>query len=89
MKGCGHIPMRRCVACRRVAPKPELLRLTYHGGEIVVDEKACLPGRGAYLCRSKRCVEEALRRRLLAKALRLQSDTLLSATEEDRLRSLI
>jgi uncharacterized protein len=45
-----------------VAPKQTLLRWVADGGAVVVDPEARRPGRGAYTCRTRRCVEEAGRR---------------------------
>src|SRR5437763_645970 len=41
------------------------------GGELVPDPQARLPGRGAYLHLSEKCLEQAERRRAFARALRL------------------
>ncbi len=48
----GHIPERTCIACRTKAPKWELIRFVVKEGEIILDERAVMPGRGAYLCKS-------------------------------------
>lgn len=68
-----HVPMRTCVACREEKPKRELVRvvLTPEDG-IVIDETGKRNGRGAYLCRQRRCWEEALKRGSLNRALRAQ-----------------
>lgn len=55
-----HKPQRQCAACRRMFPKSELLRVAVEkGGEPVVDMTGKMPGRGAYLCRSKKCLQDA------------------------------
>jgi uncharacterized protein len=45
-----------------VAPKRSLLRWSADGGTVVADPEARLPGRGAYTCRTRRCVDQAARR---------------------------
>jgi len=40
-------------------------------GELVFDERAVLPGRGAWLHPSQECLDAALRRRAFARALRV------------------
>jgi hypothetical protein len=50
--------------------KPDLLRVVARGDEIVPDPRAWLPGRGAYLHLSQKCFEQAVRRRVFARALR-------------------
>jgi predicted RNA-binding protein YlxR (DUF448 family) len=39
-----------------------LLRWVADGDVVVADPQARLPGRGAYTCRTRRCVERAARR---------------------------
>ena len=64
------VPIRMCVGCRQRAPKAELLRLVWNGGPVVdVDQRE--PGRGAYLHRDVECLERAVRRRSMGRALRI------------------
>jgi len=53
------------------AGKSDLLRLVVSGDEIVPDPRARLPGRGAYLHPSQACLEQAQRRRVFPRALRM------------------
>jgi predicted RNA-binding protein YlxR (DUF448 family) len=62
--------VRRCVGCRRRATKPELIRLAAVDGRLVLDRAAKLPGRGAWVCRDRACLEGAIERRAFARALR-------------------
>ena len=65
-----HEPERQCAACRRMFPKSELLRVAVvKGGEPVVDRTGKMPGRGAYICRSAKCLKEAERKKTLSKSL--------------------
>jgi uncharacterized protein len=59
-----------CLGCRGRAPKAELLRLVWNGG-LVVDVGQTGPGRGAYLHRNVDCLEQAVRRRSMGRALRI------------------
>ncbi|HEU5487113.1 MAG TPA: YlxR family protein [Microlunatus sp.] len=63
-------PVRTCVGCRGRAAKTELLRIVWQAGP-VVDPQQRETGRGAYLHRRPECLELALKRRSLARALRL------------------
>jgi len=66
-----HIPQRTCVACRRVRPKPELVRLVLiSDGNIEVDASGKKAGRGAYLCQSPQCWQTGLKGGRLEYALR-------------------
>jgi uncharacterized protein len=85
------VPRRRCVGCGRIAPKSELLRIVavapaqVAGGagrgrsahcRAVLDARAVMPGRGAYLCRGAgatpddACLALAARRGGIPRALR-------------------
>jgi len=62
-------PRRTCVGCRRVAPSDALVRLTQKDGRLEV--AASRPnGRGAWLCPTTECLEQATRRRAIERALR-------------------
>lgn len=67
MGATRHVPERSCVACRRVKPKSELLRLTRNrDGNWQLSEDS---GRGVYLCRCPECWrEKSLRRSFGAQA---------------------
>jgi hypothetical protein len=65
----AHVPLRTCVGCGGRAPKRELLRLVLVDGRIRPDVGAVAPGRGAYVHRERACVEAAIARGTLARAL--------------------
>ena len=62
------IPMRTCVACRKLAPKKELLRIVKNGDEIFLDRTGKANGRGAYVCGDAECFKKLKKGRLLNKA---------------------
>lgn len=64
------IPMRMCVGCREMKEKRSLLRIVKSPeGAISFDRVGKAPGRGAYICRSKDCLDKAVRQRQLERAL--------------------
>jgi predicted RNA-binding protein YlxR (DUF448 family) len=67
----GPDPVRTCVGCGTRAPKRELLRVAVADGEPAPDPHGRAPGRGAYVHRREACVDQALRRGALARALRI------------------
>ncbi len=67
-------PVRTCVACRVRAPRSALVRVVVQDGSLVADEKAILPGRGAWVHDADECVETAIRRRAFGRALRVSGD---------------
>lgn len=58
--------MRQCVACREMKPKQELVRVVKNTqGEIAIDLKGKLPGRGAYLCTQEQCFKKVKKTKAL------------------------
>ena len=56
-----HVPIRTCIACRQEAGKRELVRVVRTpSGSVQVDPTGKLAGRGAYICRTRACWEQAL-----------------------------
>jgi predicted RNA-binding protein YlxR (DUF448 family) len=64
-------PVRTCVGCRARAPRSALLRVVAVDSLLVADERASLPGRGAWVHETRDCVDAALRRRAFVRALRV------------------
>ncbi len=64
------IPMRQCLGCREMKPKPELTRVVRSPeGVISLDTRGKSPGRGAYLCPNAACLQKARKSRALERAL--------------------
>jgi predicted RNA-binding protein YlxR (DUF448 family) len=69
-----HVPVRTCVACRRTDAKRGLFRLVRDAeGRVAIDPTGKRAGRGAYLCHDPACWEQALKRRGLERALRIEA----------------
>jgi uncharacterized protein len=78
-----HIPLRTCVVCRKNSAKRQLVRLVCAPGEDVeIDLTGRKSGRGAYLCPTVECWENALKTGKLESALR----TRLTPGSRDKLR---
>ena len=70
-------PQRTCIGCRRVRSKRELVRLVLPAeGPVAVDPTGKRNGRGAYICRESgtTCIEQARKRKAVARALRAEPD---------------
>ena len=63
------IPMRQCLGCREHKPKKELIRVVRSPeGEVALDPRGKLPGRGAYVCPLDTCLAKARKSRALERA---------------------
>ncbi len=64
------IPMRMCVGCREMKEKRSLLRIVKNAeGVISFDRVGKAPGRGAYICKARECLDKAMKQRQLERAL--------------------
>ena len=63
------IPVRRCVGCREMKDKNQCLRIVKSSeNKIEIDLTGKKNGRGAYLCKSKECMEKALKNNSLERS---------------------
>jgi predicted RNA-binding protein YlxR (DUF448 family) len=81
-----HIPLRSCIACREKLPKRELIRIVRTPeGTLEIDPDGKRAGRGAYLCRKRRCSETALNPGRLSQSLKCA----VTASEAEMLRASV
>lgn len=67
--------MRMCIGCREMKPKKDLIRVVKSPeNSIDIDLKGKAPGRGAYLCHSKACIDKAAKNKLLEKTFEQRID---------------
>ena len=77
------LPQRTCVACRSVRAKRDLVRIVRStSGELSVDLRGKVAGRGAYCDPDPACLDRGLREGALARALEVTID----ASTAERLR---
>ncbi len=63
------IPMRQCVGCREMKPKKELIRVVRSPeGQLSLDFRGKLPGRGAYVCPNPACLAKTKKSKALERA---------------------
>ena len=63
---------RKCVGCGEFKPRENFIRVmkTEKGGELVINPNSKTFGRSAYLCYNQKCIELALKKSKLNKALK-------------------
>lgn len=65
------VPLRMCVGCREMKSKKELIRVVRTPDEkIEIDQTGKRPGRGAYLCPKRECMQKATKTKSLERALK-------------------
>lgn len=73
-----------CIGCRTREPVSRLVRLVADAaapGGCVVDQERIRPGRGAHIHPRAECIEQAARRRALARALRSPAGAQIDITQ--------
>ena len=67
------IPLRKCTGCQEMKQKKDMMRvLKTAEGQIVLDTTGRKNGRGAYLCRSMSCFEQAVKDKGLERSLKVK-----------------
>lgn len=74
-----------CIVCREHSDKKELLRIVKNKeGQIFVDKQGKANGRGAYICKSKECLNKLKKSRGLNRAFKCEvSDDVYSKIGEE------
>ena len=66
------IPLRQCVGCGEMKNKKEMLRvLKTTEDEICLDATGKKNGRGAYICRSRECLQKACKNKGLERSFKM------------------
>lgn len=82
------IPMRMCLGCNEMKPKKELIRVVRSPeGDISLDFTGKKSGRGAYICRSSECFNNARKARRLEKSFSCRIDESVYEVMTDELRA--
>lgn len=74
---------RQCISCREEVPRQDLIRIAkvprIGDGKsfvLIVNPNNYQLGRSAYICKKINCIEEALKKKKIAKMLRVSTDLL-------------
>ena len=89
MKSYPKIPYRTCIGCQEKKPKKELLRIIRTPeGIIEIDETGKKSGRGAYLCYNIACWKEAVKKKRLGKALKVEPTKEVIEILEEKIKAI-
>lgn len=90
MSAPRHKAQRSCLGCRQVFDQNGLVRYVLSPlGEVLVDYRHKLPGRGAYTCLDRSCIESAVKRRQFDRAFRSNARDLDAALLREAVRQQI
>lgn len=65
-----NIPQRMCIGCRKRNDKDKFIKIVKENNEIKIDEDQKAQGRGAYICKDKNCLNKAIKKQSLNRALK-------------------
>ena len=67
------IPQRKCIVCGENKDKKDLIRIVKNKEEgIILDPTGKKNGRGAYICKDEKCINEAKKKRKLDKVFKTE-----------------
>ena len=67
------IPQRKCIICGENKDKNDLIRIVKNKEEgIILDPTGKKNGRGAYICKEEKCINEAKKKRKLEKVFKTE-----------------
>ena len=78
-------PQRMCIGCREMKDKKELIRIVKNKeSQVSFDETGKLPGRGAYVCKSRECIDKARKNKGFERAFKISlPDEIISRLSEE------
>ena len=64
-------PLRKCIGCNEMKDKKQLIRIVRsNSGEINIDLTGKMSGRGAYICKSVKCFDAAVKAKRLERSFK-------------------
>ena len=68
--------LRKCVGCNELKERKNLIKITKNSkdGKVVINPNSKIFGRYAYICYNQRCIEAALKKNKLNRALKTSED---------------
>ena len=87
MEKIKKIPQRKCLGCMETFQKKELIRVVRTPeGDVCIDLKGKMSGRGAYICKKEACLKKAVKSKRIQTNLEVTiSDELIESLSKELL----
>jgi predicted RNA-binding protein YlxR (DUF448 family) len=87
MEKIKKIPQRKCLGCMETFQKKELIRVVRTPeGDVCIDLKGKMSGRGAYICKKEACLKKAIKSKRIQTNLEVTiSDELIESLSKELL----
>ncbi len=90
MAGGKKPVLRRCVGCGEMKDRSDMIRVVRDtDGNIAIDNSQKMNGRGAYVCKSRSCLDTAIKRRGLERTLKCAVSKDICAQLQDQTEGLL
>ena len=65
--------LRKCIGCGELIPRSSMIKITkeHLTGEVIVNPDSKTFGRSVYLCYNQSCIEQALKKKKINRALKM------------------
>ena len=63
-------PKRMCVVCRESFEKEDLIRIVRVENNYIIENNHKINGRSAYICKSKECLDNCIKKKMLNKSFK-------------------
>ena len=83
------VPERKCMGCNEKRPKKELIRIVRTPeGEILLDDKGKISGRGVYICPKKDCFVKSRKAKRFERSLEVEIPEVVYDALENKLSEI-
>ena len=70
-----RLPQRTCIGCNTKKDKKDLLRIVKNkNGDINIDPKGNMDGRGTYICKNENCLNKAIKNKKMSRTFEIEID---------------
>jgi len=80
--------LRKCISCGELKPRENLIKITkdYSTQDVVINPNSKTFGRSAYLCYNQNCIEQALKKKKINRALKINTSVDLKGLLDGQLK---
>jgi len=80
--------LRKCVGCNQLKPREDMIKITkaHFIDEVIVNPDSKTFGRSAYLCYNQNCIEQALKKKKINRALKINTSVDLKGLLDGQLK---
>ena len=72
----ADVALRKCIGCGELKPREDMIKITkeFSTDKVVINPNSKTFGRSAYLCYNQSCIEQALKKKKINRALKINAN---------------